>query len=293
MKIDFCRHIHRHICIYADRHIVAAFFALILLCVSSSGLHARELVILHTNDTHSHIEPIRTGENAGRAGVIERAVFVDSVRNAAGAENVLLVDAGDFSQGTSYFNLLGGDIEVDVMNALGYDVACLGNHEFDNGPVELARRLRNVKFPVVCANYDFRGTVLDGLVKPYVIVEKSGLKIGIIGILTDISTVVVTDESQKVKYLDPAGTVAKYAARLKKRHHCDLVICLTHIGFEDGPVSDKALAAETKNVDLIIGGHSHTFIKAPAFVNNKKGSPVPIVTDGNWGINVGLLELQF
>ena len=168
--------------------------------ISGIGLSAQNLVILHTNDTHSHIEPVRSGKDEGLGGVIERAAYVDSVRNAEGAGNVLLMDAGDFSQGSSYFTLLKGDVEVDVMNAMGYDVACLGNHEFDNGLEELARRLHNVSFPVVCANYDFTGSAVDGLVKPYAILRRGGLKVGVIGLLTDISKVVDRKVASRFKY---------------------------------------------------------------------------------------------
>ena len=167
------------------KKIVFALMAVVLAACSGGN----ELVILHLNDTHSHIDPERSGEYKGRGGVIEHAVFIDSVRNASGASNVLLLHGGDFSQGTSYFTEMGGDIEIDVLNATGYDVVTLGNHEFDNGIVELARRLSSLDAKVVCANYDFTGTPLEPYVKPYTIVKKAGKKIGIIGLLTDISRV--------------------------------------------------------------------------------------------------------
>ena len=172
--------------------LVAALFV-------SVFVSAQDLTILHLNDTHSHIEPQRSGSLAGRGGVIEQAAYIDSVRCVEGKGNVILLHAGDFSQGTSYFKVFNGDIEVEVANAMQFDALCLGNHEFDNGLDELARRLKNLNAPVVCANYDFSGTVLDGLVKPYVILNKAGRKIGVIGLLTDISNVVSTDIAALLK----------------------------------------------------------------------------------------------
>ena len=162
----------------------------ILAAFAALSLDAQNLTILHLNDTHSHVDPERSGEYKGLGGVVEQAAYIDSVRKADGKRNVLLLHAGDFSQGTSYFTELGGDIEIDLLNAAGYDVVTLGNHEFDNGSAELARRLKSLDAEVVCANYDFTGTPLEGLVKPYTIVRRAGLKIGVIGLLTDISRVV-------------------------------------------------------------------------------------------------------
>ena len=262
--------------------------AVLLPCFFAYG---QNLVILHTNDTHSHIEPVRSGKDAGLGGVVERAVFVDSVRNAAGEGNVLLVDAGDFSQGSSYFTLMNGDIEIDVMNAMRYDVACLGNHEFDNGLEELARRVRNADFPVLCSNYDFSQCVLDGVVKPYTILYRGGLKIGFIGLLTDLTVVVDREIADRIRYLDPAEVTNRYAAYLKDVKKCDIVMCLSHLGYDSGPDSDVRLAARTRNVDLIIGGHSHTFLESSVEVPDLDGKPVTIVTDGCWGLYVGNLKV--
>ena len=161
--------------------------SMIAAVIAASTLYAQDLTILHMNDTHSHIDPQRSGDYIGMGGVIEQAAFIDSVRVAEGKKNVLLLHAGDFGQGTSYFTELDGNIEIDVLNSMGFDVVCLGNHEFDNGTSELARRLRNLKADVVCANYDFSDSPLENLVKPYAILRKAGLKIGVIGLLTDIS----------------------------------------------------------------------------------------------------------
>jgi 5'-nucleotidase len=188
----------------------------ISIVMASMSLNAQDLTILHVNDTHSHIDPQRSGDYKGRGGVIEQAAYIDSVRCADGKRNVLLVHAGDFSQGTSYFTELGGNIEIDVLNALRFDVVTLGNHEFDNGIEELSRRLKNLEAEVVCANYDFEGTALDGLVKPYTIIRRGGKKIGIIGLLTDIMEVVDADIARMLTYQEPSQVVNRLSGYLKE-----------------------------------------------------------------------------
>ena len=230
---------------------------LAVLLLAGTLLDAQDLTILHLNDTHSHVEPERSGRNKGMGGVIEQAAYVDSVRFADGKGNVMLLHAGDFSQGTSYFTELGGDVEIDVLNAMKFDAVCLGNHEFDNGLEELARRLKNLRVPVVCANYDFSATPVGDYVKPYVILEKARRKIGVIGLLTDLSAVVDKDIADQLKYRHPAEIAEKYAKELKAKG-CELVICLTHLGFEGEPYTDKELASATRNVDIIVGDiHTH------------------------------------
>ena len=270
-------------------------FAMTLLCAAflmpqAASMYAQELVILHTNDTHSHIDPVKSGPEAGLGGVIERAAYIDSVRSAVGRRNLLLVDAGDFSQGTSYFTILKGDIEVELLNEMGYDAATLGNHEFDNGPEDLARRLKMAKFRVVCANYDFSGSGLDRYVKPYTIVRRAGKKIGIIGLLVDVTKVVDRSVAEKLRYLDPIAVTNRYSGLLKEKG-CDLVIVLSHLGMEKSDFTDIQLARSCRNVDLIIGGHSHTFLEEPVCVEDADGNDVMIVTDGCWGLYVGKLEL--
>ena len=261
----------------------------IFLSVSS----AQDLTVLHLNDTHSHIEPIRSGKNKGMGGVIEQAAYIDSVRKAEGRRNVLLLHAGDFGQGTSYFTELGGDVEIDVLNAFGYDAVCLGNHEFDNGLEELARRLSDLKVPVVCANYNFSGTPLENQVKPYVIVRKAGKKIGIIGLLTDLSSVLSKDIADLLEYSDPAQAANRYAEYLRNEKGCDLVICLTHLGIEGEFYTDDMLVKQTKDVDLVVGGHSHTLLESEVYVENSHGRKIPVVTDWKWGLHIGKMEIDF
>ena len=264
---------------------------MIILCTVLFALSAgaQNLTVIHINDTHSHIDPQRSGEYVGRGGVIEQAAYIDSVRCADGKRNVLLLHAGDYGQGTSYFTEMGGNIEIDVMNAFRFDASCLGNHEFDNGIDELARRLKNLKNDVVCANYDFSGTVLEDLVQPYTIVRKAGKKIGIIGLLTDVSSVVDSEIAKLLQYQDPAKVVNKYAEYLREEKGCDMVICLSHLGYTE----DKELAASTVNVDLIVGGHSHTLLHKKQIVKNPEGDDVVVVQNWKWGLNLGHLSVDF
>lgn len=271
------------------KHIISVLVSILAACTL---VFSQDLVILHVNDTHSHEEPLRDGEaQGGMGGVIERAAYVDSVRTAVGKKNVLLLHAGDFSQGTSYFTELGGDIEIDLINAMKYDVVTLGNHEFDNGIDELARRLGNLKCPVVCANYDFSELVLGKYVKPYAIVRKGGMKIGVIGLLTDVTRVVQKSIADKMKRFDDIEVANKWADYLKNEEHCDMVIALTHIGFDSVGMNDPALVAGTRNIDLVVGGHSHTFLTDAEYRNNLDGRPVPIVQDGCWGLFVGQVNV--
>ena len=260
------------------KHLLA--LAAAALCLAACSGPGSRLVILHANDTHSHLDPLRDGTG----GVIERAAYVDSVRAKRGAGNVLLLHAGDFSQGTSYFTILNGDLEIDVLNAMGYDCVCLGNHEFDNGLEELGRRLSALQCPVVCANYDFTPFEAGKYIAPYTIVRKAGISIGIIGLLCDVSSVVSRETADRMPYLGPDEEVAnKWAKYLKEEALCDKVILLTHIGYEE----DVALAPKLHGVDLIVGGHSHTFLDAPTVCKDADGKPLPVITDGCWGLEMG------
>ena len=265
---------------------------LFALLLGVSGLYAQALVILHSNDTHSQIEPQTVGENKGLGGYERRENYIEKVRKEY--PNVLLMDAGDYSQGTPYFTLFKGDVEIELMNALGYDVATIGNHEFDNGTAELARRVKMASFPIVCANYDFTGTALEGIIKPYTVIEKGGLKIGVIGVLTDIMSLVSPKNVKGIKYIEPYNVVNKLASKLKKKEKCDLVILLSHLGFDGGSKhapSDDMVAAQSKDIDIIIGGHSHTYITEKKLVPNKNGKDVVIVTANEKGNYVGKLDL--
>lgn len=272
-----------------------------ILILAAAGLFygnvaAQDLVILHTNDTHSQITPQVTGEGKGLGGYERREAYINKVRKEFGKKNVLLVDAGDFSQGSPYFSLFKGDVEIELLNALKYEVVCLGNHEFDNGQQELARRIGNAKFPVLCANYNFEESPLNGAVKPYTIVEKAGKKIGIIGLLCNIKGVVSSKYLKGAEYVHPVKIMNSLALELKNTHKCDLVIVLSHCGYyagrENNP-GDEYLAVQSENVDIIIGGHSHTKLEDKVMFKNKAGKDVMVVQDGEKGEYVGRIDLWF
>ena len=272
------------------RKLIAAVVTAML--VACSGASAQKLTIMHFNDTHSHLEPERAGKSAGRGGVIERAALVDSVRNAVGRRNFLLLHAGDFNQGTSYYTTLGGMLEVELVNALGYDVITLGNHEFDDGIEHLGRRLAGLKCPVVCSNYDFSQFELGKYVKPYVVLKRGGMRIGIFGMLTDITKVVERTIADRLPKFDDVETANRWASYLKNEKKCDIVIALTHLGIENEDFMDQDLVRATRNIDLVVGGHSHTFIKDIVYENNIDGKPVPIVQNGCWGLDTAELSIE-
>lgn len=250
------------------------------------------LVILHLNDTHSHLEPISTGEYGGLGGLIERAAYIDSVRQAEGAENVLLLHAGDFVQGSSYFTEFKGASEVAALNGLKYDAITLGNHEFDNGLEAMGEMLSGVEAPVVVCNYDFSPFEAGKYIKPYVVVEKAGLKIGIIGTTCDLKSVVSPETYNRIPENDFVSTIQKWADEL--RPQCDLVIVLSHLGYEEhspGELTDPMLIQATRNIDLVVGGHSHTFLDELPYYKNLDGKMIPVVQDGCWGVNVGKLDI--
>jgi 5'-nucleotidase len=221
-------------------------------------------------------------------GLMERSAYIDSVRRADGAENVLLLHAGDYSQGSTYFNEFGTAYMIDAVNRLQYDAITLGNHEFDNGIEALGQALAGCKVPVVVCNYDFSPFEMGKYIKPYTIVEKAGLKIGIIGVLCPLGSVVAGDTADRIPMLDMVSTVQKYADEL--RPQCDLVMLLTHIGYtEHGPgeMTDPQLCAATRNIDAIVGGHSHTFMEEAAWCPNLDGKKNPVVQTGWEGAYMG------
>lgn len=255
---------------------------------------AQDLVILHTNDTHSQIEPIRVGWNKGMGGVERRLQYVNSVRTKYGRNKVLLLDAGDFNQGTPYYTMGHGDLEIELCNALKVDVAALGNHEFDNGQADLARRLAKARHKTVTCNYDFSKTPLARYVKPYVIVRRGGMKIGIIGVTSYLESVVMKANTEGLVRLDSVAEVNRWADYLKNRKKCDLVILLSHFGYQGGSYerpSDIFMVKNSRNLDLVIGGHSHTFLSEAKVVEDLDGRQVPIAQSGGQGVVVGTWEI--
>lgn len=273
------------------------------MMAGSSVLKAAEyfsplkLTILHTNDTHSRIEafPMDGGRNQGLGGVAARAELINKIRQEQ--EHVLLLDAGDIFQGTPYFNLYKGEPEIKAMTAMNYDACTIGNHDFDAGMENLATQLtHHAKFPMLVANYDFTGTAMENKTQPYKIFKKGKLKIGVFGVSIEGRGLIPDTLFGATKYLDPIQKANETANELKKDQQCDMVICLSHLGYQykgSNKVSDEVLAKETKDIDLIIGGHTHTFFDNPVTYKNKKGDDI-IVNQVGWaGIVLGRLDFEF
>jgi 5'-nucleotidase len=266
---------------------------------SYSDLEAKnsieKLTILHTNDVHSRIDPfpLDGSRNAGLAGVARRAALVKQIR--AEEKNVLLLDSGDIFQGTPYFNLYGGELELKLMSQLGYDAATLGNHDFDNGIEGFVKQMPHANFPFLCANYDFNNTALYNKTMPYKIFKKGNLKVGVVGVGIELEGLVEKEKYAESIYLDPIIQANKYAAILKNDEKCDLVICLSHLGYKykERKVSDQILAKESQFIDLIIGAHTHTFMSQPENVRNAMNEEVKIFQVGFAGINLGRVDYYF
>lgn len=256
----------------------------------------KQITILHTNDTHSQIEPFEANHRlyASKGGVARRAVMVEQVRKEN--PNTLLLDAGDIFQGTPYFNYFGGELEFKLMSMLKYDAATLGNHDFDNAIEGFHKQLPHAKFDFVSANYDFKNTILDTIVKPYKIFKKDGIKIGVFGLGIELKGLVNPRMYKETKYLDPIEITQDISRELKEKQHCDLVICLSHLGYnyrDSEKVSDLKLAKATEYIDLIIGGHTHTFLPKPTIVKNKKGENMLVNQVGAYGVNLGRIDFFF
>lgn len=264
-----------------------------LSAFADSGLI--KLTILHTNDVHSRIEPFPMdgSRNQGLGGFARRASLVKKIRSEE--SNVLLLDAGDIFQGTPYFNMYGGELEFKLMSEMGYDASTMGNHDFDNGIEGFYKQLPHANFPFLVANYNFKNTQLDKIVQPYKVFKKSGLKIGVFGLGIQLEGLVEQKNYGEIQYINPIDTANKYTSILRNEEKCDLVICLSHLGYKYGndKVSDHVIAAKTKNIDLIIGGHTHTFLSEPQDVKNLDGGITTINQVGFAGINVGRVDYYF
>lgn len=259
--------------------------------------HTERLTILHTNDTHSRLEPFPMdgGRNQGMGGVAARAKLIENIR--AEHEHILLLDAGDIFQGTPYFNIYKGEPEIKAMSAMGYDACTIGNHDFDAGMENLASQLtKHANFPMLVCNYDFTGTPMEGRTKPYQIFKKGALKIGVFGVGIEGKGLVPDILWGGTKYLDPIVEANRIAHQLKHKERCDLIICLSHLGnkYPDEPKpSDETLAKGTEFVDLIIGGHTHTFLDQPLVYKNLKGADVVVNQVGFAGLILGRLDFEF
>ena len=256
-----------------------------------------KLTILHTNDQHSRIEPFDSSysRNPNQGGFARRAALIQKIREEE--KNVLLLDSGDTFQGTPYFNFFGGELEFKLMSMMGYDASTMGNHDFDNGLEGFKKVQPNAKFPFLCSNYDFKNTILDGHTLPYKIFNKNGIKVGIFGVGIELSGLVGKKSYGETLYLDPVETAQHYATFLRKEKKCDMIICLSHIGYDykDDPkkISDKILAAKTDGIDLILGGHTHTFLPEPQSFINKSGKNVLVNQVGWAGLLLGKINFYF
>ncbi|MBR5655622.1 MAG: metallophosphatase [Prevotella sp.] len=274
---------------------VSLIITLVLtVALSSMAKGGRQLVILHTNDTHSCIFPLSEALAdtmlAGRGGFIRRIAMLKEERQKN--PDLLYFDSGDFSQGSSYYTLYKGDVEIGLMNEMGIDASTIGNHEFDFGMENMARIFRMANFPIVCSNYDFTGTVVEGLVKPYIVLKRKGIKIGVFALCPKMEGLVDLQKCQGVKYLDPAQVANEMGDLLKNKLKCDLVICISHLGWAVKGHDDNYMIENSRNVDLVLGGHSHTYLPTLEYVNNLDGKPIPVDQNGKHAIYVGKLVLD-
>ncbi len=270
---------------------------MICACLFAGSVSAqadKELLIFHTNDMHSRVEPFSDDYQdtllAGKAGMVRRATFISRQRKEH--QDLLLFDSGDFSQGTPYYNMFKGEVEIKLMNAMKYDAGTIGNHEFDFGLDNMARLFKMADFPIVCANYDVRGTVLEGLVKEYTVIEREGVRIGVFGLGAPLDGLVAAHCYGNVKYEDPVSEAQRIADILKNQEKCDLVICLSHLGWMEDQFSDIELIENTRNIDVVLGGHSHSYFTEPKFYKNLDGVDVPVQQMGKNAAFVGKMVLK-
>lgn len=274
-----------------------AFVAGSRLLEVSQYLSPQQLIILHTNDVHSRLEPFPMdgSRNQGLGGVAARSELIKKIR--ADNEHVLLLDSGDIFQGTPFFNIYKGEPEIKAMTAMGYDACTIGNHDFDLGLENLATQLTNhSNFPMLVSNYDFTGTEMENKTEPYRIFKKGKVKIGVFGLGIAMKGLVPDNLVGKTQYLDPVEKANATADLLKKQEDCDMVICLSHLGYSysgEYKISDVLLAKDSRNIDLILGGHTHTFLDAPVLLKNKDGDDVIINQVGFAGIILGRLDFEF
>nr|WP_315217849.1 metallophosphatase [uncultured Flavobacterium sp.] len=268
------------------------------LSLSSFKPNIKHITILHTNDVHSHIDPFPMDDprNPNMGGVARRASLIETIRQEN--PNLLLLDAGDIFQGTPYFNYYGGELEFKLMSMMKYDLSTIGNHDFDNGVDGLTAQMPHATFEFVSANYDFKNTSMDGFVKPFKIFNKDGIKIGVFGLGIELKGLVDKRMSKETVYNNPLEATQDMVRILKKENKCDLIICLSHLGYkyskdDVNKISDLKLAELTKDIDLIIGGHTHTFLDKPTIAKNLDGKEVLVNQVGCYGINLGRIDFYF
>lgn len=274
---------------------VSKFIVVLLTCCCAACTQPKlhTLTILHTNDTHSQVEALEEGKRDEFCGGYTRRMGLITQERKADP-NLLVFDAGDFCQGTPYFNFYHGRIEIDAMNRMGYDAVMLGNHEFDNGVDTLAAILQGAQFPVVCANYDVKGSVLEGLVLPYTVICRQNVRIGVFGIGIDPAGLIAERNFAPLQYLDPIATAQDVANTLKNKEKCDVIVCLSHQGTHpsaEGKLSDVELAQATRNIDIIIGAHTHKTL-TNVYIPNLDGDSVFLAQMGKSGARIGKIQVE-
>lgn len=268
----------------------------LFLFVTLNAVAQKRIVILQTNDCHSQILPFNKNladkTKADLGGFTRRVAYVKQQREKN--PDLLLFDSGDFSQGSSYYNLFKGDVEIGLMNIMHYDAATIGNHEFDFGLDNMARIFRMAEFPIVCTNYDFKGTVLEDIVKPYVVLKRNGLKIGVFGLSPKLEGLVVKENYGSIKYLDPVSSARDVVKILREKEKCDFVVCLSHLGWKTGDEepSDERLIPLTDGIDVVLGGHTHSYVTPMDMVYNSKGNNVLISQNGKSGMYISRFDIK-
>ena len=267
---------------------------MLLAVVTAQARKQKQLVILHTNDTHSCIMPQKEALAdtvvAGRGGYLRRVAMIKEERRKN--PGLLLFDSGDFSQGSSYYTMFKGDVEVGLMNEMGYDAATIGNHEFDFGLDNMVRLFKTAKFPIVCSNYDFANTELKDIVKPYIILKRQGVKIGVFALCPKMQGLVAQANYGPLRYLPPMEVAQQMVDLLRGREKCDLIICISHLGWSSDAHSDQHVIENTTGIDLVLGGHTHTYMEQLEYVNDKSGHPVAADQNGKHAAFVGRLVLD-
>jgi len=262
-----------------------------LFALTSAAKKHKELYILHSNDTHSCILPMNPNLAdtviAGKGGFLRRITMIAQERKLH--PNLLYIDSGDFSQGSSYYTLFKGEVEIGLMNMMNLDATTLGNHEWDYGMDRLAEILKTANFPVVCSNYTFTDTPLEGIIKPWIVTKRNGIKIGIFAVCPKLEGLVDLKKCEGVEYLNPFECAAETATVLKKQEKCDIIICISHLGW--GQNGDIKLVNSTRYIDLVLGGHSHTNFKQLEYVKDLDGRDVPVNQNGKSGLTIGSLKL--
>ena len=272
---------------------VIFIIVLMLATVSASAKGPKKITILHTSDTHSCVLPLNSNladkNVAGRGGFIRRIDMLKQERLQD--PKLLLFDCGDYSQGSSYYTMFQGDVEVGLMNQMHYDAATIGNHEFDFGLDNMIRLFKKANFPVVCSNYDFADTELKNIVKPYLVLKRKGVKIGVFALCPPLEGLVSTKNYGPLKFLDPIEVTNQMVDILRNQKKCDVVICLSHLGWKTEDYPDNKLIQNTSGIDLILGGHSHTYMDDFGYDTDKTGKQVPVDHEGKHGAYVGKMIL--